>query len=229
MWMPSGASATVNPYWVEIRRHTPLDEAETVRDEYAPHHHGRRARHVHQRHHGDHEGDEHDAPRHQHRPDQAVGGHLGHELLGGLGRIGIDPVVSGEKAGAEISGHLVGEVGQPSVGRARPGQADTQLGQTEEPGHEGLDHVHRLDPGHRELAGVATQQTALDPQRRPVEHPLRHQPMDEAGRRPRREWRWRSTRATELFEWLWPLEPDTTRASRNTGTIRPARTTGVMG
>ena len=60
---------------------------------------------------------------------------------------------------AELGRLRLGKVGQFSVGRSRPGQADPQLGDAEHPGQEGADDVDRLDTGQRQ----ATQSLRMSP------------------------------------------------------------------
>ena len=84
----------------------------------------------------------------------------------------------GQQPRPQVERGLLGKVGEPAVGVAGSGQPDTQFGQAEGTGQERPHHVYRLDPGHRQLPGVAAQQAGLDTQRGPVQLPPGDQPVD---------------------------------------------------
>ncbi len=176
--MPSGDCASVNPYSVASRRHTmgtrvtrkirkvPPVAASTGR----PHQDHHELRHQ--------QRDEQAGPGGQHRPGQPPGGDAGQDPLTGFRGGRVEPVMRGQQAGPQLERGLLGQVGQTSVGVAGAGQPDAQFGQSERAGQERPHHVYRLDPGHRQLPGVAAQQAGLDPQRGPVQLPAGDQPVD---------------------------------------------------
>ncbi len=108
--------------------------------------------------------------RQEHRTEQPARGDDGHRLLVGLGYRLVEAVVHGEESSPEVSGHRLRQVGEV-VRRLGAGHSDAQLGQAQDARREGLDEVHRLDPRHGQLLGVASQQAGLDPQRGAVERP----------------------------------------------------------
>jgi hypothetical protein len=113
----------------------------------------------------------------------------GHRVLRHGGPVGRCRAVSGvrhgsagagvQQAGAQLQSGRLGEVGQPAVGRAGAGQADTELGHAEEAGQEGPHHVDGLDARQRESLGVAPDEAALNAEGVPVDLPAGDQPVHE--------------------------------------------------
>jgi hypothetical protein len=84
--------------------------------------------------------------------------------------------VGREQVGPQVQGGLLGEVGEAAVGVARAGQPEPQFGETERPGQERADHVHGLDTGDGQLAGVAADHPGLNAERHPIQPPSGDQP-----------------------------------------------------
>ena len=86
-----------------------------------------------------------------------------HRTLRGLRCPLVTPARSTQQIGTQLPGHGQGEIAEPDGRTLGAGRGDLDLGQPEDAGRQGLEHVHALDPVQTHPLRLLPKQAAVDP------------------------------------------------------------------
>ena len=100
----------------------------------------------------------------QDRPDQLAVGNGQHRAFRCLVARLDTPRGPAEQVGPQPLGHRLGQIAEPHRRPLGAGRGHLDLGQTEDPGREGLEHIDALDPVETDPLGLLLEQSAVDAQ-----------------------------------------------------------------